>query len=298
MGYADMEESTVTIRGPTQFRLGDVDISFMQAGSAEGELVILLHGFPEYWGAWRRQMTRLAAAGFLVVAPDQRGYGLSGKPPGISEYDLDYLADDIVGLARHLGRQTFSLVGHDWGGSVAWWIASRDPSVLRCIAVINSPHPAVWREAMERDWRQWLRSLYVRVMRLPKLPEMMLRSRDFQALAQALEPAKFSADDMANYRLAWSQPGALTGMINWYRAFLARRLPAATSFAIDVPTLIIWGDKDFYAVPQLADISERLCRNAQIAHFPLASHWVHHEQSGRVGDLIETFLLAPRADRA
>jgi hypothetical protein len=157
-------------------RLQDVEIGFAHAGPPEGELVILLHGFPEHWGAWRHHMVRLAHAGFYVVAPDQRGYGLSSKPAEVADYDLDLLAADVVGLARHLGRGRFSLVGHDWGGSVTWWLASLEPAALHRMIVINAPHPAVWREAMDGDWRQWLKSLYVRVMRLPRLPEFMIRA--------------------------------------------------------------------------------------------------------------------------
>jgi pimeloyl-ACP methyl ester carboxylesterase len=116
-------------------RLQDIEIFFAQAGPADGELVILLHGFPEYWGAWQKQIGRLADAGFHVVAPDQRGYHLSGKPMAIADYDLDHLAADVVGLAAYLGHRRFSLVGHDWGGSVAWWVASREASVLRRMVV-------------------------------------------------------------------------------------------------------------------------------------------------------------------
>jgi pimeloyl-ACP methyl ester carboxylesterase len=278
------------VEGLSRCRLQDIEISFTQAGPAEGELVILLHGFPEYWGAWQKQIAPLTDAGFHVVVPDQRGYGLSSKPAAIAEYDLDNLAADVIGLASHLGHRTFSLVGHDWGGAVAWWIASRDASMLRRMVVLNAPHPAVWREAMGRDWRQWVKSLYVHVMRLPRLPELMIGGRSYQALSRALEPAKLNQPELDRYRDAWAQPGALTGMINWYRAFLEKRLPAAAGFAIDVPTLIIWGDRDPYALPELADNSARLCSNARVVHIPEATHWVHHEQAGRVAELLIEFL--------
>jgi epoxide hydrolase 4 len=271
-------------------RLEDVEIGFARAGPPEGELIILLHGFPEYWGAWREYMIRLAQAGFLVVAPDQRGYGLSSKPAEVADYDLDRLAADVVGLARHLGRSTFGLVGHDWGGSVAWWLASLQPAALRRMVVINAPHPAVWREAMDGDWRQWVKSLYVRVMRLPRLPELMIRTQNYRALTRALEPAKLGPAELDRLREDWSRPGALTGMINWYRAFLTKRLPAASSFVIAVPTLIIWGDLDAYAGPELADRSARLCKSSRVLHVVDATHWVHHEQPDRVGALVEDFF--------
>jgi epoxide hydrolase 4 len=271
-------------------RLQDIEISFAQAGPPDGELVILLHGFPEYWGAWRKQVSRLADAGFHVVAPDQRGYGLSGKPSTIAAFDLDHLAADIIGLAGQLGHRRFSLVGHDWGGLVAWWVASRDASVLRRMVVLNAPHPAVWREAMGQDWRQWLKSLYVRVMQLPRLPEVMIHQQNYQALTRALAPAKLEAGELEGYREAWAQPGALTAMINWYRAFLKKRLPASGTFAVSVPTLIIWGDRDPYAMPELAERSARLCSNVRVLHIPEATHWLHHEQPSRIGDLLAAFL--------
>jgi epoxide hydrolase 4 len=156
--------------------------------------------------------------------------------------------------------------------------------------VLNAPHPAVWREAMGRDWRQWLKSLYVRVMRLRRLPELMIRRQNYQALTRALAPAKLDEIELDQYRDAWGQAGALTGMINWYRAFLEKRFPSAGSFAIGVPTLIIWGDRDPYALPELAESSARLCTNARVVHNPEATHWVHHEQPDRVGDLLVEFL--------
>ncbi len=231
--------------------------------------------------------------GFHVVAPDQRGYGLSDKPGEVADYDLDRLAADIVGLARHLGHDTFAVVGHDWGGLVAWWIASRQPAALRGMVAINAPHPAVWREAMDGDWRQWLKSLYVRVMRIPRLPEIMIRMRNHDALVRALAPAKLGTTELDRLREAWSQPGALTGMVNWYRALLRKQLPAASSFVVTVPTLIVWGDLDVYAGPELADRSARLCRNSRVLHVAEAAHWIHHEQPERIGVLLEEFFARP-----
>jgi epoxide hydrolase 4 len=278
--------------GLSRCRLDEVEIAFAQAGPANGDLVILLHGFPEYWGAWQKQIAGLAEAGFRVVAPDQRGYGLSSKPPAIADYDLDHLAADVIGLARQLGYGTFNLVGHDWGASVAWWIASRDAAVLRRMVVLNAPHPAVWREAMAHDWRQWLRSWYVRAMRLPYVPEFMVRQRNYRALSQALEPAKLTPGELGGYRDAWIAPGAMTGMINWYRAFLRKQFAPASSIVVDVPTLIIWGDKDPYALPELAERSAGLCSNGRVVHMLECTHWVHHEQPDRVTDLTAAFLSA------
>ncbi len=271
-------------------RMAEIELCYLEAGPKAGPLVILLHGFPEYREAWRAQARMLVGAGFRVVLPDQRGYGLSGKPQGIAAYDLDVLAQDVIGLARHLGHDRFDLVGHDWGASVGWWLATSQPQALRRLAVVNAPHPSVWREAMSANLRQWVQSLYVRIMRLPGLPERMVAARDFGALRDALAPAGLSAEALKGYRTAWDQPGAVTGMINWYRAFLAKRLPSSKTLSTEVPTLIIWGDRDAYAVPLLAEASARLCADAKIVHIPEATHWGHHEQPERVGTLLLDFL--------
>jgi len=275
-------------------KLADVELWFAETGPDEGELVILLHGFPESWRAWRAQFHRLAMAGLHVVAPDQRGYGFSSRPPGPIAYDLDRLADDIVGLARHLGHASFSVVGHDWGGSVAWWIASRHPSALERLVVVNAPHPAVWREAMRSEWRQWVRSLYVRLLGIPYLPEWLIRRNNYSNLARVLANAGVGAEELARYRDDWSRSGALTAMIDWYRAFLHKALGPADGYNIAVPTLIVWGDCDVYAEPTLADRSSHLCAGACVIHIPDATHWVHHEQPGLVSELLLDFLsLSP-----
>src|SRR5262249_2922739 len=128
-------------------RVASVTLHLAEAGPVDGRLVLLLHGFPEYWGAWRYYIEELADAGFRVVAPDQRGYNLSDKPPGVPSYDLDVLAADVLGVANHFGRHRFTIVGHDWGGSVGWWIATRHAERLEQLAVLNAPHPCIWREA-------------------------------------------------------------------------------------------------------------------------------------------------------
>jgi epoxide hydrolase 4 len=146
---------------------------------------------------------------------------------------------------------------------------------------------------MDGDWQQWLKSLYVRIMRIPRLPEFMLRMRNYDALVRALAPAKLGAAELDRLREAWSQPGALTGMVNWYRAFLRKQLPDASSIVVTVPTMIVWGDLDAYAQPELADRSARLCKTSRVLHVPEATHWIHHEQPERVGAVIEEFISQP-----
>src|SRR5579872_3113991 len=156
--------------------VGAVSLHVAEAGPADGPAVILLHGFPEFWFCWRHQIDALAGAGFHVIAPDQRGYNLSDKPKAISDYDLDPLAADISGLASALGLRDYSLVGHDWGAAVAWWVAQKNPSGLRRLTIMNAPHPALWRRAMDQDPVQRKLSRYVRLLGIPVLPEMIIRA--------------------------------------------------------------------------------------------------------------------------
>jgi len=271
-----------------------ITLHLAEAGPAEGPLVFLLHGFPEFWYGWRHQLGPLAAAGFRVVAPDQRGYNLSDKPDGVDAYDLDRAAADVIALADRLGRRRFSVVGHDWGAAVGWWLATRFPDRLERLAALNAPHPAVWREAMRSDPAQRRKSRYVQLFRLPYLPELLLRRRDFAALAQGLatasRPDAFSAADLARYRAAWSMPGALTGMLNWYRAFLRKDLPPSSACRIAVPSLVIWGVEDAYAERGLADSSLELCERGRLVALERASHWTQHDEPERVGVLLLEFL--------
>ncbi|HXC54456.1 MAG TPA: alpha/beta hydrolase [Rhizomicrobium sp.] len=271
---------------------GDVTLHVAEAGPEDGPLVVLLHGFPEFWFGWRHQIGALAAAGYRVVAPDQRGYNLSDKPRGIARYDVDRLAADVVALAAHYTSEPFNLVGHDWGAVAAWWTASRTPQKIRRLAVLNCPHPAVWRGAMDNDPVQRKASWYVRAFRLPWLPEALMRSGNFRALLTALRQSKrpLGDDDAERYRAAWRQPGALTAMINWYRAILRHKFEPIAPASIRVPVQIIWGRNDPYALPALAEASKALCAEAQLTYLPDATHWVAHDAPERVNAILLDFL--------
>jgi pimeloyl-ACP methyl ester carboxylesterase len=274
-------------------RVNDVDLHVAEAGPADGPLVILLHGFPEFWFGWRELIGPLAAAGYHVIAPDQRGYNLSGKPAGVDAYRLDVLAQDVLALADACGAPSFRLVGHDWGASVAWWVATTAPQRLSRLAVLNAPHPAIWRQAMTEDPVQRKKSQYVQLIRLPWLPEQLMRASDFKALAQAfassIRPEAFGAEALAAYRAAWAKPGALTAMLNWYRALFRQALPVPPKASLPTPTLVIWGDQDAYADPALAEASAALCADARVLHLA-ASHWVAHDRPGEVRDALLAFL--------
>src|SRR5512143_2764172 len=192
-----------------------------QAGPKDGPLVILLHGFPEFWYGWRHQIPYLAQAGYRVWAPDQRGYNLSDKPHGIAAYSLDRLAADAVGLIDAAGCERACLVGHDWGGGVAWWAAASYPERIERLVIINAPHGSVFRRAVQRNPIQMLRSWYFLFFQIPWLPEAFWRwsiRRPMQG--RMTRNGVFFDGDPELYRRAWSQPGALTAMINWYRAAL------------------------------------------------------------------------------
>ena len=271
---------------------GQVALHVVEAGPADGPPVMLLHGFPEFWYGWRHQIGALADAGHRVIVPDQRGYNLSDKPAGVAAYDLDVLAADIIGLADALGLGEFALVGHDWGASVAWWLAQHHGARLRCLTVMNAPHPAVWRHAMEHDPEQRRLSRYVRVLAMPVLPEFMMRLGRFKALGDALNAAvtPLNEADLARYRDAWSQAGALTAMVNWYRAFLKRRFSPPEAGSIAVPTQILWGARDRYAQVSLAEASRALCSCAALTVLPDATHWVQHDEADRVNAAVSEFL--------
>jgi pimeloyl-ACP methyl ester carboxylesterase len=271
---------------------GGVALNVAEAGPEDGRPVLLLHGFPEFWFGWRYQIGTLAAAGYRVIVPDQRGYNLSDKPTGISNYDVDRLADDVVALAAHYTTEPINLIGHDWGAVAAWWTATRYPETLRKLAVLNCPHPAVWRNAMDNDPVQRRASWYVRAFQIPWLPEALLRAGNFRSALGALQQSKapLRADEAERYREAWRQPGALTAMINWYRAILRHRFEPIAAGSIRVPVQIVWGKQDPYALPALAEASKTLCADARLTYLPDATHWVAHDEPERVNAILLDFL--------
>jgi pimeloyl-ACP methyl ester carboxylesterase len=263
------------------------------AGPKLGPLLILLHGFPEFWYGWRKQIGPLAAAGFRVIAPDQRGYNLSSKPPAVSDYSVTLLARDVLSVADRLGCERFYLVGHDWGAVVAWAVALQYPQRLHKLGIINVPHPSAMARALQTDPRQWLRSWYALFFQLPWLPELLFSAFNFSVGTRTLllssRPGTFTADDLARHRAAWSQPGAMTATINWYRANVRVRL-AIPDPRVHTPTRILWGKRDMFLLPSLAEDSLKYCDSAELTYFPDATHWVQHEEPERVNQLLLEFF--------
>ena len=274
--------------------LGNLRLHYAEAGS--GPLVILLHGFPDFWYSWRNQIEPLAAAGFRVVAPDMRGYNLSDKPVGIEAYTADRIADDVARLIQALGAEKASIVGHDWGGVVGWQLAMQQTKCVEKLVILNVPHPVRFLRGI-RDPRQLARSWYVFFFQIPWLPERMFRALNFRSLKKALRndttrPDAFTEEDLDRYAEAWSQPGAMTSSINYYRAALRYGRETVRSHAkrIDLPVLILWGDRDRYVRPQLAEPDSQWVTNFTLHRFPHASHWVHMDVPQRVNQLLIEFL--------
>ncbi|MCI0646645.1 MAG: alpha/beta hydrolase [Chloroflexi bacterium] len=266
----------------------------VQDGPPAGPLVLLLHGFPDFWYGWRHQIPALAAAGYHVWAPDQRGYNLSSKPRGIAAYNLDELAADVIGLIHAAGRDRAIVIGHDWGAAVAWWLARTFPQRLERLVILNVPHGAVMRRRLRRDPAQRRRSRYIFFFQLPWLPEAVLRWHNWWTLVRGMRlsshPGTFSAADLDHYRHAWSQPGAITAMINWYRAAVRAQPRRQRSLRVSTPTLIIWGTEDVALEAGMAHESLALCDAGQLVYLQGASHWVQHEEPTQVNHLITQFL--------
>ncbi|GJE37136.1 alpha/beta fold hydrolase [Methylobacterium persicinum] len=274
--------------------LGSVTLHVAEAGPTDGPVLILLHGFPESWAGWRRQISPLAEAGWRVIVPDQRGYGASDKPDRVSAYHLDRLAGDVVALGQACGAERFYLAGHDWGGLVAWWTASFHPDRVARLAILNAPHPGIVGSYLRRHPGQWLRSVYVGVFQMHGLAETLLTARDGRALRRALSdtsrPGTFSPAELDAYARDWTAPGTMTAMLAWYRALV--RLPRRHPPRVRMPVLILWGRKDHALQSGLAEASLNLCDRGRIVWFPRATHWVQHEEADTVNAELKAFFAS------
>lgn len=278
----------------TTVKTNGVNLHVVQAGPLDGPLVILLHGFPDFWYGWRRQIDYLAAQGFRVWAPDQRGYNLSDKPKGIAAYSPDELSADVIGLIEAAGCEQTLLVGHDVGAAVAWWTACKYPERLTKMVILNVPHHQVFRKTLRTDSEQRRKSWYIALFQLPFLPEFLSGLGNTNAFARALTtsslPGTFSEADLAEYRKSWAQPGALTGILNWYRGAVRAYPKVQPDPRVKVPTLILWGKNDIALKVEMAQASVDLCNDGRLVYFDKATHWVSHEELERVNNLIGEFL--------
>lgn len=266
------------------------------AGSGD-RLALLLHGFPECWYSWRYQMPLLARMGYRVWAPDLRGYGESDRPPAIEDYAIECLIEDVGGLIDAAGARETLLVGHDWGAIIAWIAATRRIRPLQQLVIMNVPHPGIGLEAA--GLRQLFRSLYAGFFQLPALPERVLRARNYSAVASmfrsmAVNKQRFPESVLDVYRQSAAQPGALTAMLHYYRAFLRgggmRRQRQLGFPVIETPTLMIWGEQDAALGKELTYGTERLVRDLTLRYLPDASHWVQQDDPERVNAMLEAWL--------
>ena len=279
-------------------QVGDVRLHYAECGEGE-RLVVLLHGFPECWYSWRHQLKALGER-YRVVAPDMRGYNLSDKPTRVEDYRVNRLVDDVTGLIRHLGQREAAVVGHDWGALVAWSVAQHYPDYVWKLAALQVPPPAVW--AKNLSLRQLLRSWYMFFFQLPRVPEWWISRDDFKGLDKvfrdAARPGTFADADIEFYRSALKEPGALTAGINYYRAnlgsFLTRKSKGGEirkHERIRVPTLFIFGERDFAIIPETAaGVADYV--NAPYTELRLsrANHWVQQEYPAEVNAALLSFL--------
>lgn len=283
-------------------------LHYVAAGPEDGEPVVLLHGFPQFWYTWHRQLPALADAGYRAVAPDLRGYNRSERPSGVAAYRLDRLLGDVRGLLDALGHESAHLVGHDWGGVLGWELAGRSPEAIDRLAILNAPHPAAYHRAL-RTLDQLRRSWYVGWFQLPRLPEWSLGAQDARAIAEMHHDPWFDDVDRERYRAAASRPGALAAAVNYYRAVgratvrdrIARAVPgrerppdALRAREIDVPTLVLWGLGDPALSPRLVDGLDRWVSDLQVQVFREVDHWLPAARP----DAVATALLAFFGDAA
>jgi pimeloyl-ACP methyl ester carboxylesterase len=276
--------------------VGEVRLAVTEAG--EGEPVVMLHGFPELARSWRHQIAALAGAGYRAIAPDLRGYGGSDRPPAVEDYAAPKLAGDVVGLIDALGYESVHLVGHDWGGALAWGLAGRSPDRVRSLTILNAPQPAVSARLRMEDERQRAKSWYMLLFQFAGVAETWLSANDWANLRafvfETAAPGTFPAEEQAMLTEALGRDGALTAALNWYRANMPpsawlREPPDPAT--ISVPTMIVWGEADAYMDPVLLERSaETVTGPLRVERLPGVSHWVQQEVPDRVNELMLSFL--------
>jgi pimeloyl-ACP methyl ester carboxylesterase len=296
----ELEHEDVLVNG--------IRLHTVTAGPNDGELVVLLHGWPEFWYSWRFQIPALVEAGYRIVAPDLRGYNESEKPHGVDAYRIGPLTGDVAGLIDHYGDGTAHVVGHDWGGSIAWAMGIVRPEKLDRLVVLNAPHPANAAESFSLS--QLKKSWYVLLFQLPWLPEKLLAMNDYEAIERVFEsadPAAFDDEELERYKDAQRQPGATESALNYYRAYVDDNAAAIAKSAlplvgrffdppgnetIEAPTLLLWGEQDEALGRELSEDLEEWVPDIRVRWFSEASHWVQCDVPDRVNAELVDFLDA------
>lgn len=270
------------------------------AAAGSGPLVLFLHGFPEFWYAWRAQLGEFGRDR-LAVAPDQRGHNLSDKPQGVEPYRAKHLVADIRALALALSRSRFTLVAHDWGGAIAWSFAIAHPEMVERLVIVNAPHPIPFARELGSSPAHQKASRYMNLFRDAKAERVLSEDGCRRLFRMSVEQWHAGEDERRAYLDAWTRPGALTCMLNWYRASpfyppigddpgAARLSLDPKGFMVRVPTLVIWGMRDEFLLPSLLDGLDVCVPDLRIERIADGTHWVIHEQPERVNTLIRTFI--------
>jgi pimeloyl-ACP methyl ester carboxylesterase len=265
------------------------------ASAGVGKLILFLHGFPEFWYAWKGPMAILAGAGFRVIAPDQRGYGDSDKPRDVASYRTDLLAADAAALIAALGHERAFVVAHDWGGGVAWRLAIDHPGRVAKLAILDTPHPDVEMVLPKsgEETTSWYRTFF----QIPFVPEETARWGNWYLLAGSLrdtaKPGAFPDEKLALYRSAWDRDGAFGTMVNWYRAAYRFHEPPPEPRRVRVPVRILVAANDAFIPGDLTRASAELCDDATVVELGSGTHWVVQEEPDRIATLLAEFFGAP-----
>jgi pimeloyl-ACP methyl ester carboxylesterase len=281
-------------------QINGIRMHYAQAGHGP-QLLVMLHGFPECWWSWRHQLALFRddpalAQRYTAIALDMRGYNETDRPDW--GYELDVLVQDVVELLRALGQRKGIIAGHDWGGNIAWSLAIARPELVDRLIALNIPHPALFANAIGKNWRQMLRSWYILFFQLPFLPEAAIRANDYRAIEQvfrgtAIDTSCFTDEDIWIFKAAIAAPGAATAALNYYRALFqtgARGMFRGTGMRATMPTLMIWGEKDIALGKELTYGTNRFVPNLRIHYIPNCSHWVQQECPTEVNSAILAFL--------
>jgi epoxide hydrolase 4 len=284
-------------------RANGIDFNVATAGSGE-RLALCLHGFPESSFSWRFQMPLLARLGYLVWAPDLRGYGRSSRPHGVAAYALEELLEDVASLIEASGAKQVVLIGHDWGALIAWYYAMFGLPPISKLIIMNVPHPALAERGL-RTWRQLMKSWYIFFFQLPKIPEWALARNGYEAIGRAfrgmaVDKSRFPDEVLRVYQQNAAQPGALTAMVNYYRALLRgmERNRRRGTPRIEKPTLMIWGEADAALGKELTYGTDQYVNNLTLRYLPQVSHWVQQEAPETVNAMIEAWLLDQEVPQA
>jgi pimeloyl-ACP methyl ester carboxylesterase len=284
-------------------KLGDIEIHYAECGADKDELVLMLHGFPEFWYCWKDQLP-VVGEKYHAVAPDMRGYNLSDKPDGVKAYRIGHLVKDVIDLADHFGKETFYLIAHDWGAAIAYAVAIAYPDRMKGLMILNGAHPYIFSELLAKNDEQIANSQYMAYFRNPNAEaEMLANNGDWLmdwTFRQHVESGVMTPEDDAAYRTAWAQPGAMTAMLNYYRA--SPLLPATSAtkgkgfglnpddFKVHVPTFVLWGEADHALIKENLTGLEDFIDDLTIKRLPDVTHWVTHEAPETVSEEIIGFI--------